>query len=67
MVRVLIDAAKCHGHARCSLILPAVFDTDELGNGVVVHEGEVPEVLEGRARQAILNCPEHAITEVDPS
>lgn len=64
-MKVSIDADKCHGHARCSLILPSVFDTDELGNGITVDDGVVPEHLEGRARQAILNCPEHAITEVE--
>lgn len=64
-MRVSIDADKCHGHARCALIVPELFDTDDLGNGVVLGDGVVPAELAARARQAIANCPERAISQVD--
>jgi len=60
-VKVRIDADLCQGQGRCFSIAPDVFGFDELGNGVVLGDGELTsETLEG-ARLAQLNCPEHAI------
>ena len=61
-MRVTIDAGKCQGHGRCFTIAPALFDSDDLGSGVVLGDGTVPEGEEQRARLAAANCPESAVT-----
>jgi ferredoxin len=61
-MKVLIDADKCQGHNRCFAIAPELFDVDELGNAFVIGDGTVPHTLEAKARLAVANCPERAIT-----
>jgi ferredoxin len=60
-VKVSIDNGKCQGHGRCALIVPDVFDVDDYGNGVVLVD-EVPEQDEADVDDAVLSCPESAIT-----
>jgi ferredoxin len=60
-MKVSIDPAKCQGHGRCFSLAPQLFDSDELGNGVVLLDGDVPIDLADLARLAAANCPEHAI------
>ena len=60
-MRVTIDHDRCQGHGRCFSIAPALFDSDELGNGVVVGDGTVPVGDEPLARLAVANCPEGAV------
>jgi ferredoxin len=59
-MRVTVDADRCEGHARCWDICPEVFDLDDEGHAVVIVD-EVPAYLEGKARDAVRNCPERAI------
>ena len=40
-MRVTIDHERCQGHGRCFSIAPDLFDSDELGNGVVIGDGAV--------------------------
>ena len=61
-MRVTIDADKCQGHNRCYALAPELFDVDELGQAVVIGDGQVPAGLEDKARLAAANCPEYAIT-----
>ena len=61
-VRVLDD--KCQGHGRCYALAPSLFDSDDLGNAVVLGDGTVPAGHEANARLAADNCPEFAI-EID--
>jgi len=61
-VRVTIDEDLCTGHGRCYTLAPAVFDADDMGNGVVLGDGTVPAAEEANARLAAANCPEGAIT-----
>jgi ferredoxin len=63
-VKVVIDSELCHGHGRCYMLAPEVFDADDRGHGLVVAESPPPE-LEAKARLAAANCPEHAITVSD--
>ena len=58
---VSVDENLCQGHARCNLICPEVFDLDEAGFSVVIAP-HVPPEYEGKVKEAILNCPERAIT-----
>jgi ferredoxin len=61
-VKIRFDSEKCQGHGRCYALAPDVFDSDDLGQAVVLIEGDVPPELEGAARLAADNCPEYAIT-----
>lgn len=60
-MRVRIDAERCQGHGRCFTIAPDVFDSDDLGNGVVIGDGTVPPDREHDVRLAAANCPESAV------
>jgi ferredoxin len=61
-VRVVIDAARCQGHGRCFSLAPALFEFDELGNGVVIGDGTLNGETINLARLAQSNCPEHAVS-----
>jgi ferredoxin len=60
--RVHVDPDKCQGHNRCYSVSPELFELDDLGMSTEVGTGEVPSNLIGRARLAVDNCPEHAIS-----
>jgi ferredoxin len=61
-MRVSIDAEKCQGHNRCYALAPELFDVDDYGQAVVIGDGDVPADLVDKARLALVNCPEFAIT-----
>jgi len=60
-MRVAVDPEVCQGHARCWEICPQVFSLDDEGHSYV-SDPEVPVALEAKARDAVENCPERAIT-----
>ena len=62
MIRVHVDPEKCQGHNRCYAIAPELFDVDDVGQAHERHEGIVPADLEDKARRAVANCPEYAIS-----
>ncbi len=61
-MRVEVDSEKCQGHNRCYALAPELFDVDDLGNAIAMNDGVVPDGLEEKARQAMANCPEYAIS-----
>ena len=64
-MRVAVDGAKCQGHNRCYALAPELFDVDEYGQSVVIGEGTVPSDLIEKARLAVANCPEYAISIIE--
>ena len=64
-MRVIIDSDKCQGHNRCYALAPELFDVDDYGTAILLVEGEIPAELEEKARLAVANCPEYAITVSD--
>jgi ferredoxin len=61
-MQVAVDGTKCQGHNRCFALAPEFFDVDEYGQAVVIGDGTVrPELVE-KARLAVANCPEYAIS-----
>lgn len=64
-MRVEVDSEKCQGHNRCFALAPELFDVDDYGTAVVIGDGTVPSDLEEKARLAVANCPEFAITITD--
>lgn len=64
-MKVTLDYDACHGHQSCAIAAPEVFGADEIGNAVVLIEGEIPAELEAKTRRAVGNCPERALTIVE--
>ena len=64
-MKVRVDAEKCQGHNRCMTVAGELFDVDELGYAHEKNDGVVPPELEEKARLAVDNCPEVAITIED--
>ena len=60
--RVHVDPDKCQGHNRCYSVAPDLFDVDDLGMATEIGDGIVPAALVDKARRAVNNCPEYAIT-----
>lgn len=61
-MRVRIDSERCQGHGRCFTIAPELFESDDLGSGVVLGDGSFGPDLEHKARLAVANCPESAVS-----
>ena len=61
-MKVSIEAEKCQGHNRCYALAPELFDVDDYGQAVVVGDGTVTPDLAEKARLAVANCPEFAIS-----
>jgi ferredoxin len=64
-MHVRVDAEKCQGHNRCYALAPELFDVDDYGQAIVVGDGSVAPELEEKAKLAVANCPEYAISIVD--
>ena len=63
-MRVTVDEDRCAGHGMCLTLCPEVFDLTDDG-WAVANPDEVPAEFEAAAREAIENCPERAIREID--
>jgi ferredoxin len=61
-MQVHVDPKKCQGHNRCYALAPEIFDVDDYGQAFELNNGVVPVALEEKARLAVANCPEFAIT-----
>lgn len=61
-MRITYDRDACQGHNRCFLLAPEIFDVDDEGYAVLQITGDIPADLEAKARLAVDNCPEFAIT-----
>jgi ferredoxin len=61
-MKVTVDEDRCAGHGMCLTLCPEVFELTDDGWAVADPE-DVPDGLEGSVREAIENCPEHAISE----
>jgi ferredoxin len=60
-MRLVAEIERCTGHGRCYELAPEILDSDDEGH-VVALIGEVPTELEAKARQAVANCPESALS-----
>ncbi|HEY9418423.1 MAG TPA: ferredoxin [Pseudonocardia sp.] len=60
--RLSIDGARCAGHQICAIMMPELFDNDDLGYGIVLGDGSVPDDQHNALEQVMHNCPEQAIT-----
>ena len=60
-MRARIDLDACQGHSRCALAYPEIFDVDDDAKAFVRVESIPPE-WKDKARIAVANCPERAIS-----
>jgi ferredoxin len=63
-MKVTVDEDRCRGHGMCLTLCPEVFHMHDDGYSVAA-PAQVPAGLEAAAQDAIENCPEQAISEVD--
>ncbi len=61
-MKIRVDPEMCQGHNRCIVLAKELFDVDEEGYAHEENEGVVPKELEAKARLAVDNCPEVAIS-----
>ena len=61
-MRVRGDTERCQGHNRCFSLAAELFDVDDYGYATEIGDGEVASELEDKARLAVANCPEFAIS-----
>jgi ferredoxin len=64
-MRVHVDPDRCQGHNRCYALAPELFEVDDLGMASALGDGTVPTGLEEKARLAVANCPEFAVSISD--
>lgn len=66
-MKIVIDRAKCVGHARCNAVAPELFELDELGF-IAIDGFDVSPGMETAARNGARACPEQIISiEDDPT
>jgi len=63
-MKVKVDEDRCRGHGMCLTLCPDVFQMTDDGYAVA-DPSEVPAGLVGAAQEAIVNCPEQAISEIN--
>ena len=66
-MRVHVDPDRCQGHNRCYTLAPELFEVDDLGMASEVGDGSVAPGLEDKARLAVANCPEFAVSITEGS
>ena len=61
VMKIIIDRAKCVGHARCAAIAPELFLLD--AEGYIAIDGfDVPAGQEALAKRGARACPERVVT-----
>ncbi|MGV0794241.1 ferredoxin [Mycolicibacterium sp. XJ1819] len=63
-MKVTVDEDRCRGHGMCLTLCPEVFSMHDDGYAVA-DPADVPAGREDAAKEAIVNCPEQAISEID--
>jgi len=64
-MKVTLEYDACQGHQSCAIAAPEVFGADDIGNAVILIDGEIPAELVAKTRRAVGNCPEHALAIVE--
>ena len=64
-MKVTVDEDRCAGHGMCLTLCPEVFEMTDDGWAVADPGGGARRIWRAAAREAIDNCPEHAIAEID--
>jgi ferredoxin len=65
LIEVKLSKSLCDGFGTCGGHAPDVFKIDEWGYASVEGDGTVPAGQEDLVRRAAIDCPVHAITEIE--
>lgn len=60
-MKVQVFRDKCEGHGLCEQVAPAVYQLDDQGELVLLHEESVPPDLERQAQSGARSCPVAAL------
>ena len=60
-MKIIADAAKCCGHARCAAVSESLFVLDDNGY-IAIREVVVTPDMESLARRGVRACPERALS-----
>ena len=63
-MKILVNAERCQGHARCLAEGPELYVLDDQGYNST-NIDDVPPELQAQARHGALACPEQAITVIE--
>jgi len=61
-MKIHVIEEKCQGHNRCFVVASELFELDDYGYSHELGDGTVAPELEEKARLAVVNCPENAIS-----
>lgn len=61
-MKVRVDQERCQGHTLCALTAPQVFQLNDVDGHSTPVGDEVPADQTEAAREAVLSCPERAIS-----
>ena len=64
-MKIKLDRTVCDGFGTCALHAPEVFSLDDWGYPSLIGNGQVAPEHEAGVRRALLDCPAHAIVELD--
>lgn len=64
-MRIHLDRTLCDGFGICAKHAPAYFSLDDWGYACVIGDGTVPEADRDAVMRALMDCPAHAIMELD--
>jgi len=64
-MRIKLDRTLCDGFGICARHAPKYFSLDDWGYAVLVGDGIIPPEDRDAVLRALMDCPIHAIMEVD--
>jgi len=64
-VKIRLDRTVCDGFGTCAKHAPKYFSLDDWGYASLEGDGAVPPADRDGVHRALLDCPVHAITEID--
>lgn len=64
-MRVRLDHTLCDGFGYCATRAPGYFSLDDWGYASLIGDGTVAESDDHDVLRALLDCPVHAIIEID--
>jgi ferredoxin len=64
-MKVHLDRTLCDGFGICAKHAPGYFSLDDWGYASLIGDGTVPEADRDSVLRALMDCPAHAIMELD--
>ena len=64
-MKIRLDRTLCDGFGICARHAPGYFSLDDWGYAALVGNGEVPQEDSAAVTRALLDCPVHAIIEMN--